>query len=75
LASENFRIFVLREIASYVSCKSALVSEQQLNITTVAVGDRIILEWSRPNLAGKRYELDLVGFLPGIYVDDDTNVA
>jgi hypothetical protein len=31
--------FVLREIASYVSTKSALVSAQQLNITAVAVGD------------------------------------
>jgi hypothetical protein len=30
---------------------------------------------NRRSLAGKRYELDLVGFLPGIYVDDDTNVA
>ena len=29
----------------------------------------------RRSLAGKRYEFDLVGFLPGIYVDDDTNVA
>ena len=30
---------------------------------------------NRRSVAGKRSELDLVGFLPGIYVDDDTNVA
>lgn len=30
---------------------------------------------NRCGLAGKRYELDLVGFVPRIYVDDNSNIT
>ena len=46
LAWEKLQNLCSPRIASYVSTKSALVPEQQLNITTVGAETSIILEWS-----------------------------